>query len=73
MSKGIESVETPQLSQNKSCKSCLKVSVCSIYRANVSLLSQFDPMPIEPADLAKICKEYFPPNPKLFLGERVER
>jgi len=73
MSKDIKTAEIPELSPNASCKSCLKVNVCSIHRANVNLLSQFDPVPIDPAELAKICKEYFPPNPKLFLGDKIEQ
>lgn len=54
----------------------MKNDVCAIFRANLDLLRQFPQVTQKPTDtpemiikaedLAKICKSYLTPNPRIF-------
>jgi len=42
----------------KSCKYCIHLNVCALYRAIKPLLENWEDKPFQPEDLANICKEW---------------
>lgn len=70
-----EAIKEDQKQYCKSCKRCLKVAVCQAYALAQATNEQFGsiqflelkkPMIQRPDSLAESCKEYCPPDSKLF-------
>ena len=70
-----EAIEENQNKHQKSCKRCLKVAVCQAYALAQATNDQFGsiqfielkkPIIERPDSIAEYCKEYCPPDSKLF-------
>ena len=70
-----EAIEEDQKQYQKSCKRCLKIAVCQAYALAQATNDQFGsiqfielkkPIIERPDSLAESCKEYCPPDSKLF-------
>lgn len=56
-----EKAQTPEEVFDKKCKDCGHLEVCAVFRAIGPLLSQNwedDSRPIDPDNLAKVCRKY---------------
>ena len=75
----------PGKSHHKSCKMCLKVTVCQAYAlaratndqfASIDFIELKKPVIESPESLAEHCKEYCPPDSELFqpvtLAEKAD-